>query len=68
MTLPPKIAGGNILDCGHQQVVSEQRQRVAATGVEQRPVWCIECNAYQRLAPYYIVEPADVSELEDPDN
>lgn len=51
MTLPPKIAGGNQLDCGHRQVLPAYRLVLSAAGIEQAPVWCVECEDYTRLAP-----------------
>lgn len=51
-----KLAGGVYLDCGHQQHVSELRIRVASEGKEQKPVWCIECENWSRLAPKNISE------------
>jgi hypothetical protein len=52
MALPAKIAGGNLLDCGHYQVLSAYRLKLSAYGQEQSSVWCVECQDYTRLAPY----------------
>lgn len=52
MSLPPKIAGGHVLDCGHQQVVGAERLALASSGQEQHPVWCVECEDWTRLAPF----------------
>lgn len=68
MSLPAKLAGGNILDCGHSQVLGEDRLKLAAAGMEQHPVWCIDCSDWVRVAPDPItsndidIDPADNSE------
>jgi len=46
-----KLSGGQLLECGHSQVLSEFRQRIALSGLEQRPVWCIECTDWTRVLP-----------------
>lgn len=56
MSLPPKLAGGNVLDCGHQQVLGEDRLRLASQGMEQHPVWCIDCGDWARIAPWVSIE------------
>lgn len=49
--LPPKLAGGTSLDCGHQQVLPAYRLALSAAGKEQPLVWCVDCNDWTRLAP-----------------
>lgn len=51
MGLPPKLAGGKILDCGHSQVLPAYRLRLSAAGYEQHPVWCVECQDWARISP-----------------
>lgn len=46
-----KLAGGNLLACGHYQVVSNLRSRFAAAGRVQHPVFCIECDDWSDLLP-----------------
>ncbi len=41
--LPPKLAGGKQLECGHSQVLPAYRLIHSSNGVAQR-VWCIECE------------------------
>jgi len=40
-----------LLDCGHEQVVSSYRVRVASEGHEQHAVFCVTCSEWARLAP-----------------
>jgi hypothetical protein len=51
MTLPPKLAGGKLLECGHAQVLPAYRLRISAAGHEQHPVWCVECDDWSRIPP-----------------
>lgn len=44
-------AGSFPLDCGHTQVVSSFRATIAADGLEQHKVWCVDCDTWSRLAP-----------------
>lgn len=46
-----KLAGGSLLSCGHYQVLSDHRVKLAAAGLEQKPMWCIECAGWQRVIP-----------------
>jgi hypothetical protein len=39
------------LDCGHSQIVSALRVRLANAGHEQKPVYCVQCNDWTRLSP-----------------
>jgi hypothetical protein len=51
-----KISGGNLLECGHTQVISAFRYSAYQTGRNQRPVWCIECNSWSNITPAPITE------------
>lgn len=46
-----KLAGGNPLECGHSQVLSDHRTRLASAGFEQKPAWCVECEDWRRVIP-----------------
>lgn len=46
-----KLAGGKALSCGHTQVLSEHRMRLAAAGYEQSPVFCVECGDWSNILP-----------------
>lgn len=55
-----KLAGGSNLRCGHQQVLSYLRRAIAASGQEQTPVWCIECNEWSSAIPQEYTEEIQV--------
>ena len=59
-----KLAGGNLLECGHHQVISSFRKAAHDAGYTQRPVWCIECNDWRYLNPNNIIDKLDDSVLE----
>lgn len=46
-----KLAGGNQLSCEHRQWISPLRARIAAQGLQQRPVWCVECEDWVGVVP-----------------
>lgn len=46
-----KISGGNLLECGHNQVISAFRYAAYQAGLNQRPVWCIECHGWSNILP-----------------
>jgi hypothetical protein len=46
-----KISGGSPLECGHQQVISAFRYSANQMGINQRPVWCVECNDWSNILP-----------------
>lgn len=63
-----KISGGNLLECGHNQVISAFRYAAYQAGLNQRPVWCVECNGWTNILPAPITEP-EVEEVDNlPDN
>ena len=49
-----EIRDGITLECGHQQIVSEFRVKLATEGREQHRVWCVECNNWSRIEPFYM--------------
>lgn len=58
-----KLAGGKQLDCGHQQVLPAYRLKLSAAGMEQSPVWCVDCEGWVRFAPNQAsVEEAEAEE------
>ena len=58
-----KISGGNLLQCGHSQVISAFRYAAYQAGLNQRPVWCVECNGWSHILPAPITE--DESDIVD---
>ena len=59
-----KISGGNLLECGHSQVISAFRYSAYQAGLNQRPVWCVECNGWSNILPAPITE-SEVDKTED---
>lgn len=58
-----KLGGGNTLACGHTQIISQFRFAAYKAGLEQRPVWCVECNNWSQIIPAPIEEePIVISE------
>lgn len=51
-----KISGGNLLECGHTQVISAFRYAAYQAGLNQRPVWCVECAGWTNILPVPITE------------
>ena len=51
-----KLSGGNLLECGHTQVISTFRYAAYRTGRNQRPVWCVECNNWSNILPVPITD------------
>lgn len=49
MTEIQKLSGGSPLECGHTQVLSEYRQKIAAAGYDQFKVFCIECDDWTKV-------------------
>lgn len=49
-----KLSGGSRLSCGHQQVLSPYRIKLATAGLEQNPVWCLECDDWTNVQPTHV--------------
>lgn len=58
-----KLSGGNLLECGHDQVISAFRYAAYNAGYNQRPVWCVECNGWSNILP----APTLVGGIDDPE-
>lgn len=63
-----KLAGGDQLECGHYQVVSPYRSRLASEGYEQELVWCVECSDWSRLIPVQTAREIVQESLDNPDS
>ena len=60
-----KISGGNTLQCGHAQVISAFRYAAYQAGLNQRPVWCVECNGWVNILPAPITAKEEDEEKEE---